>query len=150
GEEHGGMRVVMPHIDDRGHRAGAEISPQASLDIAIEQNDLVLLGAVGTRQQERQAERKAAADDRQEGAPQLAYVPGRCDGIDIPGTDAKLGKRNLERVLGELVGFLDAVVALFLEHELRHAVLEERQSTIMRLGYNTKDSHSTDTATLNL
>ena len=140
----------MPDIDDRRQRTGAQVLAQASLEILIEEHDLVLLRDVRARQQERQAERKPAADDRQEGAPQLANVPGRGDGIDIIDADGQLGKRCPDRVLREFVGLLDAVLALFLEHELGHAVLEERQSTIMRLGYDTKDSHSTDTATLNL
>ena len=145
-EEDGGVRIVVRNVDDRRQRGGAEAAGEVAHQEVIEEYDIVLLRGVRAGQRQAEAQREAAQHDRRERPAQQPQVPRRGYAVDIAEIDAQVLEAGREGLLGELLRLLDAVEALFLEHQLGRAVLEEGNAAVVRLGYDPEYSQGSNTA----
>jgi hypothetical protein len=75
-------------------------------------------------QQEAEAEREAAAKQSERRFAQLADVPWCRDNVNVGKPEGEIRARRRQALLGKFLGFFGAIEALFLEDQLRHAVLK--------------------------
>jgi len=66
-------------------------------------------------------------------SPELRYVPGRRDHIDVVDAKPQRGAGRLERMARELLGMLLSVEALFFQYEDEYTVIQQGDAAVMRL-----------------
>src|SRR5262245_54357094 len=104
---------------------------------------------MGGRQREGEAQGKAAQQERREGPTQKPQVPRSRDDVDILNPEPQLLHTDAQPAPRKLLGLLVTVETLFLEDQLGHAVPEESDPAVMRLGYDPENAQGSNTAQLN-
>ena len=85
--------------------------------------------------------RKPAHDGRKDAPSQVLHVPRCCHDVDIVETTGLPVKGGLQRQRREQEGVFLTVEAFLFQHQGGHAIAQQGDAGVMRLGHDPEDVH---------